>query len=749
VARTETLLRELASGGMGFVEVVARRQGRFLRVHARKRLHPHLRRDPVFRAMFLDEARIAGLVRHGNVVSVIDVGEDEDGPFLLMDLVEGQSLARVLKACGERGRRVPVPIAVRLALDVARGLHAAHEATDSTGRPLGIVHRDVSAQNVLVGYDGVARVTDFGIAKAFGNLTETATGVLKGSMGYLAPEQLRFHEPDRRSDLFSLGVLLYELLAGERLYGQGAEGARRILEELPPDLGAARAEAPAALVELAFQLLAKERELRPATAGEVATRLEEVLANLVEAEGAPDPAAFMLDLFGEERRSAKATLDAALARLEAETTDAAPDGHQAAAPLAVAPGDAKPTPAWRRALLSGLALGALGAAALALNLRTSPTSPPAAATAWAGGWHTCAADGDALYCWGKNNHGQVGSGELRDELLRAKVTGVERPRGVALGLFHTCACAASGELFCWGRGREGQLGLPDRKDAQQDAQQDARRDARRPRRVPLPAPCVAVAAGPRHTCALLGGPLQGRVSCFGENVGGEAGQSPSASVDPTLVPELDHVVEIAANGDNRGAPSGFTCARKRDGTVVCFGDNEFGQLGDRTLAFGPTLRTIPALTDAAGLALGGSFGCALRRDARIRCWGDVSVAHDRARRRVSRPADELVAGLTGVQQLAAGLGHACALLGGAHAGSVTCFGDGSYGQLGRAVPPGVLHDAGPLPMSGISGLALGQVHTCLRHATGLVCAGLNQSGQLGNGTTDESAVPASVAGFAR
>jgi eukaryotic-like serine/threonine-protein kinase len=270
----------LARGGMGQVDLCVRRLGSFERLYAVKRLHPHLREEQTMRSMFVDEARVAGLVRHANVVSVLDVGEDAEGPYLVMDYIEGISLSRFVKERARLGSPLPIPVCAQIVAQVARGLHAAHELTSAQGTPLELVHRDVSPQNILVGRDGVVRVTDFGIAKALGRSSHTSTGILKGKLGYMSPEQLSFERVDRRTDLFSLGVVLFELVILRRLYrGEDAsEVARRILHDEPPDLAEHRADVPPVLVELAFELLAKEPEHRPATALEVAERLEELSA---------------------------------------------------------------------------------------------------------------------------------------------------------------------------------------------------------------------------------------------------------------------------------------------------------------------------------------------------------------------------------------------------------------------------------------------------------------------------------------
>ena len=303
---------ELASGGMGTVSVCIRRSGAFERLYAIKRLHPHLQGDPSMRSMFLDEARMSGLLRHSNVVPVLDVGEDDTGPFLVMDYVEGVSVSRFIRHHAKQGDRIPVPLCLHIVAQTARGLHAAHELEDSDGHALQLVHRDVSPQNILIARDGVVRVTDFGVAKALGRSTHTSTGLLKGKIGYMSPEQLRFEPIDRRCDLFALGVVMAELLTATRMFpGKDAAAvARRVLNEPPPDLGDLRSELSPAVVELAFELLAKDPAHRPSTAAEVASRLDEELA----LEGTLDLASYVEAHFAEELdRTRAAVRDAATA----------------------------------------------------------------------------------------------------------------------------------------------------------------------------------------------------------------------------------------------------------------------------------------------------------------------------------------------------------------------------------------------------------------------------------------------------
>jgi eukaryotic-like serine/threonine-protein kinase len=229
------LFREIAAGGMASIHL-ARLLGPvgFGRTVAVKRLHAHYARESAFVAMFLDEANIMTSIRHPNVVPVLDVVALPGQLFLVMEYVHGDSLSR-LAATGSG--KVPPPILSAVAIDTLDGLHAAHEARGPGGTALGVIHRDVSPQNILVGVDGHARVVDFGIAKATSQLHETtAAGGHKGKLKYMAPEQLDGRPADRRVDIWAAGVVFWELLTGQRLFGGDNDGVliHRILEmEIP------------------------------------------------------------------------------------------------------------------------------------------------------------------------------------------------------------------------------------------------------------------------------------------------------------------------------------------------------------------------------------------------------------------------------------------------------------------------------------------------------------------------------------
>jgi eukaryotic-like serine/threonine-protein kinase len=234
------VLAKIASGGMATVFVGALKGGGGLRhLVALKRPHQHLLDDPGFRESLLAEANVASGIRHANVVSVREIERLGDSIQLVMDYVEGASLGQLLVHAAKSGPPVPAGVALRIVLDASAGLEALHELTDDAGKKLGFVHRDVSPQNILVGVDGVARITDFGLAKCAETSEQPTTkGTLKGKLGYMAPEYIRSKPIDARADVFAMGIVAWEALAGKRLFrGESdADTIERVLtaEVLPP-----------------------------------------------------------------------------------------------------------------------------------------------------------------------------------------------------------------------------------------------------------------------------------------------------------------------------------------------------------------------------------------------------------------------------------------------------------------------------------------------------------------------------------
>lgn len=248
----------------------------FSRLVAMKCLHEQYAKEPDFVAMLFDEARLLSRVRHPNVVPVLEVIEGES-LALVMEYVEGTTLARLASAVRAAGSEaVPLAVVSAIACDMLEGLHAAHEALGDGGEPLGIVHRDVSPQNVMLDRDGVAKILDFGVAKAEGRITSSAHGSLKGKAGYMAPEQVRGGDVDRRCDVFAAGIVLWELVVGDRFASAENPVAQmlRILEEAPRVPSTLRADVPPALDAVILRALARSVDARFATTRDMALALE-------------------------------------------------------------------------------------------------------------------------------------------------------------------------------------------------------------------------------------------------------------------------------------------------------------------------------------------------------------------------------------------------------------------------------------------------------------------------------------------
>lgn len=270
----------IASGGMATVHL-GRLDGSagFSRTVAIKRLHPHLCEDPNFTGAFADEARLAARIRHPNVVPTLDVVSTEGELLIVMEYVDGDSLSSLVRKMGKA--RIPIPIVVAIVSEMLHGLHSAHEAKSETGKPLDIVHRDVSPQNVLVGADGVARLVDFGIARASSKNRQATTGEndLKGKLAYMAPEQIRRENVSRRTDIYAAGIVLWELLTGDRLFASDNEAAtmEKILVGWVQPPRTVVMEVPDALNEITLRALDPDPNNRFETAREMAVALEDAL----------------------------------------------------------------------------------------------------------------------------------------------------------------------------------------------------------------------------------------------------------------------------------------------------------------------------------------------------------------------------------------------------------------------------------------------------------------------------------------
>ena len=370
------MLCELARGGMGVVAV-----GRLQGVHGVRRLvalkiiHPHLTRDEQYSRMFLREAEIASQVHHGNVVPVLELGQEGAQYFLVMEYFPSLSLLQIMRESARRSLPIPLAFSAAVVADACAGLHAAHELRDARGSLLGVVHRDATPSNLLLGEDGAVKVTDFGVARAASALVDQLTGdsgIAKGKLAYLSPEQVRGEATDRRSDLFTLGVVLFELLGRRSLFRADNELAlaRAIIDNPIPDVRTANEEVSDALASVVARALERDREKRFQTAAE----MQDALLDALHALPVVSRGTFVRQLLGEEfsaRREEIATAEAVLGMSRPATASTSMSGR-------VLPPSTPPRePDARDDRAEAQTQPAIPAAVAASNAATRETPPPA------------------------------------------------------------------------------------------------------------------------------------------------------------------------------------------------------------------------------------------------------------------------------------------------------------------------------------------------------------------------------------
>lgn len=260
-----TLEKLVATGGMAEIWLARDPQGRAVAI---KRILPHLARDERFTTMFLDEAALASKLLHPNIARIHELGRDGDEYFLAMEFIDGADLADVLDAAEASRTLIPIAAAAFITCEVLDALHFAHTFKDH-GKPLNIVHRDVSPHNVLISTDGRVKLVDFGVAKAVERHSKTQTGVVKGKLSYMAPEQIRQDDVDARADLFAVGVLFYELLTNTTPFGRDLTAISAILHDPAPDPRTLRATIPEAVAAIVLKSLEKDPATRYQTSGEM------------------------------------------------------------------------------------------------------------------------------------------------------------------------------------------------------------------------------------------------------------------------------------------------------------------------------------------------------------------------------------------------------------------------------------------------------------------------------------------------
>ena len=305
------LLKKLATGGMAEI-FLAKQSGLegFEKVVVLKRILPHLAQDEEFVSMFLDEARIAAKLSHPNVVQIYDLGKADGTYYIAMEYVSGRNVQHLIGKGQQRGEMLPVEHVCRILAGVCDGLHYAHSRKDYDGTPLNIVHRDISPQNILVSFAGGVKVVDFGIAKASTQLAQTRAGVLKGKYAYMSPEQVRGAKVDHRSDVFAVGLVMYEMLTAVRAFERDSslKTLKAIVQEKPLNPRELNPDVPMEVVKLLSKALEKNPDRRYKTAQEMQLALEDYLESSPKKSNNVRLSRFMYDIFDDELNAKDGTM---------------------------------------------------------------------------------------------------------------------------------------------------------------------------------------------------------------------------------------------------------------------------------------------------------------------------------------------------------------------------------------------------------------------------------------------------------
>jgi serine/threonine-protein kinase len=372
------IVERLAEGGMADV-LLARTVGieGFERHVVIKRIRAAQARDIRYVTMFLDEARLAASLHHANIVQVNDIGEEDGEYFFAMEYVHGEDVRRILERVSGDGGRVPLHHVLSTVMAAAAGLHHAHEQIRPDGACLGIVHRDVSPANILIGYDGGVKVVDFGIAKAVHQSGQTQSGVLKGKVAYMSPEQCNNEPIDRRSDVFSLGVVLWELLAVRPLFQRENDflSMSAIVQSDVPPLSSVWPDIPVELEHITRKALARSPAERFASADELRHALEQFAEHAGVRTSTTALADYMKELFGQRREpwlrhtSPRPASEGDLLEIQIEGAGTAPAVSAPSQPALAPPALAPPARRGRRWLVPAAAIGTIAVALTVVGLR--------------------------------------------------------------------------------------------------------------------------------------------------------------------------------------------------------------------------------------------------------------------------------------------------------------------------------------------------------------------------------------------
>lgn len=727
-----TLLEQIAAGGMAEIHLaVANNAEGMPNFFAIKKILNAYSTNPEFVNLFKDEAKIASQLNHSNVIHIHDFGVDESNQlFIVMEHVHGRNLKQILQALSSENRKLPLELIVYIIKEVAYGLDYAYNAVDSnSGQALNIIHRDVSPQNIMVGYNGEIKIIDFGIANSAVNMESNNNGQLKGKFGYLSPEQVNGEVVDHRSDLFSLGIVMWEIIANRRLFASEteAETLNRIRQGQIPNISAFLDSKYFELADILGRCLSSDKELRYQSGLELSHALSMFLNKYFQEFNKHVFSDYLKNTFFHFYEKSQEKLDKYIQLQKVVVEDSSAKDIKNNPLETIENLDNKDGPS--KFVLNWI-YGSTAATVIlliyffafflpnnknvgpsvsigTLSVTPSKKAPPknidipieAIAKIEGNGSQACIQTlNKKTFCWGDNRFHQIHSSSSNDFISLTEMTFYPSWEVLKLGQFHSCGIL-EGKLMCWGDNSFGQIGVPISANAAIPTSVDPNTSYK------------DISLGHYHTCGLTS---DGLAKCWGK---GDYAQLGMENIKSSKVPLT---VDSKARFKTISSGSHHTCGILEDDTVRCWGRNDFGQIGNGQIYNQGTIENIDPKTRYKQISLGENHTCGITVDGEIKCWGkneygQLGVGHNE---RITKPTFTLID--RKFSKIKSGKYHTCAL---SEENDLYCWGRNSFYQVSTSDLNYIVIPELTSRISPNGDFLLGDLSTCFTMPGKLSCRG--------------------------
>ncbi|MBL7544549.1 MAG: protein kinase [Bdellovibrionaceae bacterium] len=753
-----TLLEQMAVGGMAEIHlsISAGAEG-IHKFFAIKKILTAFSESDAFVTMFKEEARIASQLNHSNIVNIFDFDIDQTNQFyIVMEFVHGKNLKQILQALGSENRKLPIEFIVFIIQEVASGLDYAHKACDIyLGKPLNIIHRDVSPQNIMVSYNAEIKLIDFGIAKSSVKSEFTNSGTLKGKFGYMSPEQVRGDELDHRTDLFSLGVITWELLANHRLFASATEVEtfEKISKGAIPDLSQYVDAKYIELVNIVNRCLHSDRQQRFQSGQELSSTLntflnvhfpefnkhifsdymkntfhysyensQEKLAKYSQInpnmEDSPEPAS-TLKVYPPGTAPSNATTPEEKATLKIQELNELKDLQRkkdlkwiyASFGFIFAfliyfiafEGPLKKT----KSQSTIVTISEINRSKINIFKSFEMNFEPIISQMTGIGNQACIQTIDQkTYCWGDNRFHQLGVNTNKDYVQLLEITTFPKWEELQIGLFHSCGItktqkddAEQRTLKCWGDNSYGQIGDPTQQNAATPTTVDPNTQYQK------------ISVGLYHTCGLT---IEGTAKCWGRGDFSQLGLPHIKSSKVPLIVDAKLKFKAIASG------AYHTCGLLENDTLRCWGRSDFGQVGSGQISFQGIIQNIDIQTRYKQIALGEFHSCGITIDDKLKCWGKNDFGQLGVGHQESLVSPTLISDTIKFSKVKLGKFHTC---GRTLTNDLLCWGRNNYFQLSQNPISHFLKPTLTTRLKDKSDFLLGEFSTCFSLPRKLSCRG--------------------------